>query len=218
MVGDNRIHFSNAAIDTTPARDGHRDVASRTYSYCCSQTISVPFVDSRTTFPTSPNHWIRERLTKHRPPEDDNRSPRPVHILGIGWCQQLTPFTRCLAHVVQCPPIPSTAVWGQQDSVTAVPMWDQYSPLSTANDVNSGRNNIYNGDVSSGKKFCLQMIAVTTFPMLMAVSEYDDVDMNITAAFCRTTDGVGEVWRYGVGLHSTTEHTFMSSDNGWSGT
>ena len=79
VVGDNRIHFSNTAIDATPARDGHRDVASRTYSYCCSLTFRMPFFDSRTTFPTSPNHWIRERSTTHRPPEDDNRSPRPVH-------------------------------------------------------------------------------------------------------------------------------------------
>ena len=102
-------------------------------------------------------------------------------------------------------------------------MWDQYWPLGTANNVNSGHNNINNGDMSSGKKFCLWMRAITTFPMLMAKSENGDVNMNVipTAALCRPTDGAGvvwqygagEVWRYGVGLHSTTEHNYMSSDN-----
>ena len=43
VVGDNRINCSNAAIDATPARDGYRDVASRTDSYCCSQTIRMSF-------------------------------------------------------------------------------------------------------------------------------------------------------------------------------
>ena len=67
MVGDNRINVTNSAIYATPVKDGHRDVASRTDSYCCSQTIRMPLFDSRTTIPTSLIHWIRERSTSHRP-------------------------------------------------------------------------------------------------------------------------------------------------------
>ena len=41
VVGDNRIDFTHAAIDATPAKDGHRDVASRSHCSLCTFRLLV---------------------------------------------------------------------------------------------------------------------------------------------------------------------------------